>query len=55
MSWKDEPTEEQRKAIARICMRKGIRAPLEETPRTRLEARNLLYRVSHTKGGGVYK
>ena len=48
------PTPTQIRAITRICMAKHIREPLEETPRNRCEARNLIYRLrskQHGKSG----
>ena len=52
-SWNDKPTPKQVSAIAVQCLRLRIRSPLEETPRTRSEARNLLFRLRLMKKGGV--
>ncbi len=44
-SWNEPPTEEQVRAITRLCRALKIREPLEETPSNRLEARNLIYEL----------
>jgi hypothetical protein len=44
-SWNLPPTEKQTRAIAELCMRRGIRELLEETPSDRREARNLIYEL----------
>lgn len=43
-SWRElPPTPGQILAITRMCMALRIRPPLEELPRNRMEARNLMY------------
>ena len=43
-SWRElPPTPGQVLAITRMCMALRIRVPLEELPRNRMEARNLMY------------
>mgnify|MGYP001564062669 CR=1 FL=1 len=43
-NWKDlPPTPRQIFAITRMCIALGIRLPLEELPRNRMEARDLMY------------
>ncbi len=39
------PTTTQIRAITRLCVQLGISEALEETPRNRMEARNLIYRL----------
>jgi len=48
-SWQLPPTSRQILAITRLCMRLGIKEPLEEKPSTRWEARQLLYDLSRRK------
>lgn len=51
-SWLLPPTARQTAAITRLCMRKGVREPLEEKPSNRWEARQLLYELSQMKDKG---
>ncbi len=44
-SWNDPPTGEQCRAVAKLCIALHIREPLEERLASRLEARNLQYRL----------
>ena len=48
-SWTLPATSRQVAAVARMCIRKGIREHLEEKPMTRWEARRLLYKLSQLK------
>jgi len=51
------PTPKQVRAIAKLAQRLNIMEAVEETPKSRLEARNLIYRMreeakeKETKGG----
>lgn len=42
-SWNESPTPSQVRAISKLCRVLKIREPLEESVRTRLEARNLIW------------
>lgn len=44
-SWLLPPTPKQVRAITKLCLRFNISEPLEEQPRTRREARQLIYRL----------
>ena len=43
------PTVKQRRCIARYCIWKGIKEPLEEKVSNTMEARNLIYRLRKMK------
>ena len=43
LNWK--PTSKQIRAITRLAIRLSITEPIEETPRNRLEARNIIYEL----------
>ena len=41
-SWNLPPTDQQIQAITKLCMEKGVKEPLEERVKSRLEARNMI-------------
>lgn len=44
-TWNLPPTPKQVRAITKLCLRFGINDALEETVRTRWEARQLIYKL----------
>lgn len=42
-SWNLPPTDKQVRAITKLCIKLGIKEPLEETSSNRVEARRLIW------------